>query len=189
MKRFPIMIDRQGTKGPCPSSIPWDAIAPYEKMAQVNHDQTLERLAERGGLCDVEAFFVMTGRTWDDAKMSDDLEREACAFLDKIVKEEGALALQNHELRKALKWELGDEKRDASHEEFKKHWEATERALALTPTHAEKGVAAMEKVCVVARGEIGSCPRGDKGFLHKCKSWAIHDALAEYDVVRESQEV
>lgn len=85
MRQFPILIDRRGTKGPCPSSIPWDAIAPFEKMAKLNHRQTLERLAERGGLCDVEAFFVMTGRTWDNAVMSDDLDREACAFLTKIV--------------------------------------------------------------------------------------------------------
>lgn len=91
MKQFPIMIGYRGTKGPCPSSIPWDAIAPYDGMAKVNHDQTLERLAERGGLDPVEAFFVMTGRKWSMVPVGDDLEKEACAFLDKIVRDRGEL--------------------------------------------------------------------------------------------------
>jgi hypothetical protein len=108
-KLFPIMIGWEGTKGPCPSSIPWDAIAPYEGQAKVNHDQTLERLAERGGLDPVEAFFVLTGRTWRGVAVpiADALEKEACAFLDKIVKgplrvERDALLLQKRELEEAV---------------------------------------------------------------------------------------
>jgi hypothetical protein len=89
------MISHQGTKGPCPSEIPWEAIAPYEGQAKVNHDQTLERLAQRGGLDPVEAFFVMTGRTWNNfPKMTDELEREACAFLDKIVRDRNTLRVE-----------------------------------------------------------------------------------------------
>lgn len=95
MRQFPIMIDLKGTKGPCPSWIPWEAIAPYEGQAKVNHDQTLERLAQRGGLDPVEAFFVMTGRTWGGfPKMTDELEREACAFLDKIVRDRDAVRVE-----------------------------------------------------------------------------------------------
>jgi hypothetical protein len=85
-KRFPIMI--RGIGYPCPSSIPWEAIAPYEGQAKFNHDQTLERLAERGGLDPVEAFFVMNGHVWRGVPLpvSSDLERRACFFLDDLVR-------------------------------------------------------------------------------------------------------
>jgi N-acyl-D-aspartate/D-glutamate deacylase len=39
--------------------IPWDLIAPHEKQAQNNHDQSLKRLAERGGLDPIEAMLVL----------------------------------------------------------------------------------------------------------------------------------
>lgn len=102
MKLFPIMVSG-GTKGPCPSVIPWDAISPYEGMARENHGgQSLERLAERGGLDPVEAFFVMTGRTWHNVQtpVLEELEREACAYLDKIVKDRSDLAWRLSELMK-----------------------------------------------------------------------------------------
>jgi hypothetical protein len=104
MKNFPIMV-RGGTKGPCPSSIPWDMIAPYEGMAIENHQQSLEKLASRGGLCPVEAFFVMTGRTWNNVQtpVSDELEREACAFIDKTVRDRSELQLENARLKEAVK--------------------------------------------------------------------------------------
>lgn len=44
--------------------IPWDLIAPHERQAQSNHGQSLERLAERGGLAAVEAVNIMTGARW-----------------------------------------------------------------------------------------------------------------------------
>lgn len=86
---FPIMIDYRGTPGPCPSQIPWDAIAPYDGQARVNHQQTLERLAERGGLSPAEAFMVMHGRSWRDLTgvNYEPLQKEACAFLDKLVRD------------------------------------------------------------------------------------------------------
>lgn len=54
-RRFPIM------GGP---SIPWEMIAPYESQAQSNHQQSLERLAERGGLDPSEALAVLESRRW-----------------------------------------------------------------------------------------------------------------------------
>jgi hypothetical protein len=39
--------------------IPWDMIAPHAKQADKNHYQTLERLAERGGLTAEEAVAVL----------------------------------------------------------------------------------------------------------------------------------
>lgn len=49
-RQFPIM------DGP---SIPWAMIAPHEARAQSNHSQTLERLAQRGGLSVKEALCVL----------------------------------------------------------------------------------------------------------------------------------
>jgi hypothetical protein len=91
VKMFPILIGYGGTEGPCPSSIPWDAIAPYEGHAQANHQQSLERLAERGGLSPEEAFYVMTGRRWRGETFTKEFRREACAFLDKLVRDRGEL--------------------------------------------------------------------------------------------------
>jgi hypothetical protein len=103
MRKFPIMVGYEGTKGPCPSWIPWEAIAPYEGHAQENHQQSLERLAERGGLSPVEAFFVMTGRRWQGERFTDALEREACAFLDKVVRDREEVQAENQKLRAALR--------------------------------------------------------------------------------------
>lgn len=52
-RRFPLQ------EGP---SLPWEMIAPYEAQAQANHGQSLERLAERGGLSPGEALAVLTCR-------------------------------------------------------------------------------------------------------------------------------
>lgn len=53
-RRFPIMD--------AGFSIPWTMIAPFEQQARRNHDQSLERLAERGGLDPVEALAVLDGK-------------------------------------------------------------------------------------------------------------------------------
>lgn len=65
-KMFPIMDG-----GP---SVPWEVLVPYEKQALKNHSQTLERLAERGGLTPGEAWCVVSGldpfrasqKEWED---------------------------------------------------------------------------------------------------------------------------
>ena len=54
-RRFPI----QG--GP---AIPWDALAPHERQAERNHDQSLETLARRGGLSPCEAVAILEDRPW-----------------------------------------------------------------------------------------------------------------------------
>ncbi len=51
---------------PCmPVCIPWDMLAPHARQAKSNHGQTLERLAERGGLGPGEALAVLDDRRWD----------------------------------------------------------------------------------------------------------------------------
>lgn len=47
-----------------PLCIPWSMLAPHEKQAQMNHSQTLARLAERGGLSPCEALAILDDRAW-----------------------------------------------------------------------------------------------------------------------------
>lgn len=46
------------------SEIPFAFIAPHETQAQRNHGQSLERLAQRGGLAAPEALDIIEGRPW-----------------------------------------------------------------------------------------------------------------------------
>lgn len=49
---FPVLIrpsERQEFPH-CPKSVPWKYVEKFQNRAQLNHQQTLERLAERGGL-------------------------------------------------------------------------------------------------------------------------------------------
>lgn len=50
----------------CPTrkTIPWKMIASHERQAQANHQQTLARLHERGGLAPCEAVAVLEDRRW-----------------------------------------------------------------------------------------------------------------------------
>lgn len=63
MHKFPIMIDHDRK-----DYIPYDIIKPHERQALLNHGQTLERLAERGGLSWSEAWAVLTDRTFPSRK-------------------------------------------------------------------------------------------------------------------------
>jgi hypothetical protein len=47
-------------------AIPWEMIEPCEAQAKRNHDQSLERLAERGGLGASEAVCVLNGQSLRD---------------------------------------------------------------------------------------------------------------------------
>ena len=51
MKTFPILIDYKIRNYDGIRTVPWDFIEPARKQIEANHGQTLERLAERGGLC------------------------------------------------------------------------------------------------------------------------------------------
>jgi hypothetical protein len=81
-RRFPVLMyyDERREFPDCPDDIPWDMIAPHEKWAMYNHDQTLERLAERGGLGPREILAVLDHRplTFRDRKRDD---REAVDLL------------------------------------------------------------------------------------------------------------
>ena len=77
MKRYPIQ------DGP---DVPWEVMAPFESMARNNHGQSLERLAERGGLGCAEAWAVVNSIAWRDihAVGFEEAKKRWCAWADRI---------------------------------------------------------------------------------------------------------
>ena len=55
-REFPILGENSG--------IPWNAIESHRTQAYKNHNQTIERLAERGGLSWGELLAVLEDRSW-----------------------------------------------------------------------------------------------------------------------------
>jgi hypothetical protein len=47
-----------------PRSVPWEFLAPHERQALRNHDQSLARLNERGGLSPSEMVRILEDRSW-----------------------------------------------------------------------------------------------------------------------------
>lgn len=92
-KLFPILhpgsdrIRRMGDEGAqvLLLNIPWEMIEPHAKQAKLNHDQSLERLAERGGLDANEAIAVLTDKGIIDIPVMED--RFAYAKLFALVQE------------------------------------------------------------------------------------------------------
>lgn len=71
-RRFPVLrtLPRRDDRRPC--DVPWSLLAPHEAQAMENHgDQTLERLAQRGGLSVREIWAVVHGRRWPDVPSED----------------------------------------------------------------------------------------------------------------------
>lgn len=64
--RFPVMAESYNARLFPPRSVPWAVVAPHEKQAKHNHDQTLQRLAQRGGLSALELYCVLHG---DDLRL------------------------------------------------------------------------------------------------------------------------
>lgn len=91
---FPIMDDHErvdlGRGRQFPGfNIPWRIIESHEPQAKFNHDQTLKRLAERGGLSPMEAVCVLEDRPLMGAKMPKDeaFYRLARILADAMLKE------------------------------------------------------------------------------------------------------
>ncbi len=65
-KRFPILgIDQRDIENhpERPRNVPWAMLEPFEGNAKKNHDQSLQRLAERGGLDVTEMVAIIEGHT------------------------------------------------------------------------------------------------------------------------------
>ena len=69
-KKFPML----GSPG---RSIPWAKIAPHEAQAKINHGQTLEMLAKRGGLEQSEMVAVLEDRPFVSMDMAEAEKRLA----------------------------------------------------------------------------------------------------------------
>jgi hypothetical protein len=64
-KRFPVLSGGM--------TVPWQMLAPHEPQAYSNHTQTLQRLAERGGLSWAEVLCVLESRSWGhDRELTDE---------------------------------------------------------------------------------------------------------------------
>lgn len=57
-RRFPILHDVEI------KSVPWAVVEPHRAQAITNHHQSIERLAERGGLSPCETVAIIEGRAW-----------------------------------------------------------------------------------------------------------------------------
>lgn len=67
---FPVMfLSRDQRVLGIPELIDWAFVEPHRKQAQTNHNQTLEQLADRGGLTPAELVAVLEDRKW--SPMSD----------------------------------------------------------------------------------------------------------------------
>ena len=63
-RTFPVLANESELRAwpGCPRSVPWSFIEPGRHQAAANPGQTLERLAERGGLCPGEMRCALEGR-------------------------------------------------------------------------------------------------------------------------------
>lgn len=76
-RQFPVLLShrpRHETLG-CPRSVPWSLLTPHEERAKMNHDQSLERLAERGGLDPAEMLAILEDRRWKSMEFSEIMQR------------------------------------------------------------------------------------------------------------------
>lgn len=66
-RRFPIIRGQsrlaQAIRDTWPRTVPWSFVEQFRAQAERNHDQTLERLAERGGLAPDELWLAAHGKS------------------------------------------------------------------------------------------------------------------------------
>jgi hypothetical protein len=67
-----------------PRSIPWAAAESFRAQAERNHGQTLERLAERGGLSPEEMLFAHQGKRLSFGDLTPELHIEALSLVVRL---------------------------------------------------------------------------------------------------------
>ncbi|MFJ7315237.1 hypothetical protein ACIQVE_21240 [Pseudomonas sp. NPDC098747] len=77
LENMPVM------KGVNIKSIPMHLLMPYERQAVRNHSQSLQRLAERGGMCPTEILGIIRGLSWIQLKVRPDDEAELIKWVQK----------------------------------------------------------------------------------------------------------
>lgn len=86
MMRMPIQLRREpGVSRP--EKLTVGLPRTLETQAQANHGQSLDRLAQRGGLDPIEVWFLVKGRAWGD--VSDGVTYEQALDLVNSLKVEG----------------------------------------------------------------------------------------------------
>lgn len=75
-RMFPVHSASRKKFPDLPKEIPWAFIAQYERRAQSNHDQTLARLAERGGLDWTELYWCVMGLPYGVTRREEKFDRE-----------------------------------------------------------------------------------------------------------------
>lgn len=73
-RMFPILRtyeERKRRPADAIRAVPWALVAPYEEQARLNHSQTLERLAQRGGLGPEELYATVHGLKLRDMPTTD----------------------------------------------------------------------------------------------------------------------
>jgi hypothetical protein len=66
-------------------SIPMVLLMPYEEQALRNHSQSLQRLAERGGMGPTEILGIVRGLRWSQLKVRPDDEDELIKWVGSRV--------------------------------------------------------------------------------------------------------
>jgi hypothetical protein len=84
-KQFPI-LGSQTLK-----SVPWGLLGPHWRQAERNHGQSLERLAQRGGLAPCEALAVIEGRSWGSREPMPNDESELVALVESFERRDAAI--------------------------------------------------------------------------------------------------
>lgn len=70
--RFPVLNQQSchpSERKTMPRSVPWTFVETFRVQAEHNHDQTLEMLASRGGLCPQEMWIAAHGKGCRDIKL------------------------------------------------------------------------------------------------------------------------
>lgn len=90
-RMFPVL---HSTSRPLPSAypkeIPWATLEPHAAQAVKNHDQTLERLAQRGGLGWSEIEMILLDRPWDGKmfilpRQQEEYIKSECRAADRVL--------------------------------------------------------------------------------------------------------
>ena len=76
-RRFPVLYSHRAREAlaAAPMTVPWSLLTGREERAQLNHGQSLERLAERGGLDPSEMLAIIENRKWTLMPLGDAVER------------------------------------------------------------------------------------------------------------------
>lgn len=77
LENMPVM------KGINIKSIPMHLLKPYERQAVRNHSQSLQRLAERGGMSPCEILGIIRGINWGQLKLRPDDEAELIKWVER----------------------------------------------------------------------------------------------------------